>query len=279
MTKARILPCQYYEHVAIGCTALKTLVVGPAQIAARLTQTSFLAAQMEAAATLDISIATASKNTACPSKAWRRTFTCVSGFCWVKLIAAEWVVPAICTLGAYPISADMACLAPYFQDWIDCTGFTIYHTQNKGLSQVLHMTGRNKSPTYKPKDRLRSLGGVVGSRCPPGPAPPCTPSGPRSAPPGPSGANSVPIGRSSRVLCRGVSSTPAARPPHRAALLSPYTPYPEVSRPPPKNPDYTPQVWQKANQDKFDIATDALWDLLRDTPRGIADSVWQDFLS
>jgi len=59
---------------------------------------------------------------------------------------------------------------------------------------------------------------------------------------------------------------------------APYTPYPKVTHPPPKNPEYKPQVWQKANRDDFDIATDTLRDSLKDVARGIADSVWQEFL-
>ena len=111
----RLLPRQYYEHAAVGRAALAALHVGRAQIAAGLTRTSFLAAQMTAAATLDITALAAAKNLSRPSKKWRRTFTRVPGFCWVKLIADEWVVPAVCTLGAYPAAADVAKLAGYFR--------------------------------------------------------------------------------------------------------------------------------------------------------------------
>jgi len=55
-------------------------------------------------------------------------------------------------------------------------------------------------------------------------------------------------------------------------------PYP-AQKPTPKRPDYTPQVWQKANRDNFDVATDALRDSLHNTPRVTADAVWQAFLS
>jgi len=54
MTKARILPCQYHEHTTISCMALKSLSVDRAQIKAGHTQTSFLIAQMESAAGLDM---------------------------------------------------------------------------------------------------------------------------------------------------------------------------------------------------------------------------------
>ena len=59
----------------------------------------------------------------------------------------------------------------------------------------------------------------------------------------------------------------------------PYIPNPKATHPQQKNPEYKPQVWQKANCDDFDVTTDTLRDSLRDTPQGIADSVWQDFLS
>jgi len=71
----RILPRQYYKHAAISRAALATLRIGPAQIAARLTHTAFLSAQMEAASTLEIATLAATKNLTRPSKVWWRTFT------------------------------------------------------------------------------------------------------------------------------------------------------------------------------------------------------------
>ena len=73
-------------------------------------------------------------------------------------------------------------------------------------------------------------------------------------------------------------STAQNRSPRRAAAPAPYAPYPQ-QKPTPKCPEYTPQVWQKANRDDFNIATNALQDLLRSTPRVTADSVWQTVLS
>jgi len=96
----RILPRRYYKHAAISRAALAALRISPAQIAAGLTCTAFLAAQLEAASTLKIATLAAAKNLTRPGKAWWRTFTRVPGFCWVKLIADKWVVPAVCVLGA-----------------------------------------------------------------------------------------------------------------------------------------------------------------------------------
>jgi len=178
----RILPRQYYAHAAIGRAALAALHVGRAQIAAGLTRTSFLAAQMTTAATLEIATLAAAKNLTRPGKKWRRTFTRVPGFCWVKLIADEWVVPAVCTLGAYPAATDVAKLAGYFRA-LGAGSVSIYHSHLWKGESVLHVTGTNKPARYQPEDRLRDLGGVVGSHYNPGPSrrPPPPPGPPRDA--------------------------------------------------------------------------------------------------
>ena len=265
----RILPRRYYEHAAIGRAALAALHIGPAQIAAGLTCTSFLGAQMEAASTLEITALAAAKNATRSGKHWRRTFTRVPGFCWVKLIADEWVVPAVCTLGAYPAVTDIAKLAGYFRA-LEAGSLTIYRSHLRKGESVLHVTGTHKPARHQPEDRLRDLGGVVGSRYPPGPSrdtdrrPPLThPSRRAQVPPAPR---------------QGVSSRSQHRGPRQATSPSPYTPYP-AQKPAQKRPNYTPQVWQKANRDDFDVAVNALRDSLRSTPRATADSVWQAFLS
>jgi len=133
----------------------------------------------------DISTAATSKNATCPGKAWHRTFTCIASYCWVKLVAKEWIVLAVCTLGAYLDSANMACLALYFCK--DGMSLTIYQSHCWGWSQVMHMTGCDRPVTYSPKDWLRALGSIVSSRHP---ATPAAPREPRSL----TGANSMPIG-------------------------------------------------------------------------------------
>jgi len=233
---------------------------------------------MEAASTLEITALAAAKNTTRPGKSWRRTFTCVPGFCWVKLIADEWVVPAICTLGPYPAVTDVAKLAGYFRA-LEAGSMSVYWSHaRKGVS-VLHVTGTNKPARHQPKDRLRDLGGVVGSRYPPGPS-----RGPLP-PPGPPRDTDRHLllthpSRRAQVPpapCQGVSSS-QSRGPRRPASTAPYAPYP-AQKPTPKRPDYTPQVWQKANHNNFNIATDALRDSLRSTPRVTTDAIWQAFLS
>jgi len=175
----RLLPRRYYEHTAIGRAALAALRIGPAQIATGLTRTAFLGAQMKAASTLEIAALAAAKNLTRPGKKWRWTFTRVPGFCWVKLIADEWVVPAVCTLGAYPAAADVAKLAGYFRA-LEVRSMSIYRSHLRKGESVLHVMGTNKLARHQPEDRLRVLGGVVGSRYPPGPSrgPPTAPGPP-----------------------------------------------------------------------------------------------------
>ena len=168
----RILPRRYYEHAAVGRTALAALQIGPAHIAAGLTRTAFLAAQMDTAATPEIATLTAAKNLARPSKKWWRTFTRVPGFCWVKLIADEWVVPAVCTLGAYPAAKDVAKLASRFRT-LESGSLSVYRSHCRKGEDVLHVKGTSKPACHQPKDRLRDLGGVVRSWYPlPPPGPP-----------------------------------------------------------------------------------------------------------
>jgi len=282
----RLLPRRYYEHAAISRTTLAALRVGPAQIAAGLTRTAFLGAQMEAASSLEIAALVAAKNLTRPSKKWRQTFTRVPGFCWVKLITDKWVVPAVCTLGAYPAAANVAQLAGYFRV-LETGGLAVYCSHLRKGESVLHVAGTSKPARYQPEDRLQDLGGVVGSRYPPPP-----PGPPRDQdrhplthpppPPGPRDADRRPPlthpSRRAQVPRQGVSSGAQNRGPWRAVSPTPYTPYP-AQKPAPKHPEYTPQVWQKANHDDFDVATDTLRDSLRSTPRVTADSVWQAFLS
>jgi len=266
----QILPRQYYKHAAIGRAALAALQIGRAQLAAGLTRTSFLAAQMEAAATLDIAALVAAKNLTRSKKAWRQTFTRVPGFCWVKLIADEWVVPAVCMLGAYPAASDVTKLALRFHT-LESGSLSIYRSHRRKHEDVLHVVGTNRPARYQPEDHLRALGGVVGSCHPP-------------LPPGPQDTDRrLPLTHPSRQAQvppapqQGMSAAPNCGP-RRAASPAPYAPYPQ-QKPAPRCPKYTPQVWQKANWDDFDVATDALRDSLCNTPWVTADSVWQAFLS
>jgi len=162
----RILPRRYYEHAAVGRVALAALQISRTQIAAGLTRTSFLAAQLDTATTLEVVTLAAAKNLTRPGKKWRRTFTRVPSFCWVKLIADKWVVPAVCMLGAYPATSDVAKLASRFQT-LEGGSLSIYKSHRRKGEDILHITGTSKPACHQPKDRLRDLGGVVGSQYPP----------------------------------------------------------------------------------------------------------------
>ena len=270
MTKPRILPCRYYEHAAIGCMALASLRIGPAQLTAGLSHMAFLAAQMEATTTLDIMTLAATKNAARPGKKWQRTFTCVPSFCWVKLIANEWVVPTVCTLGMYPATTNVAKLASYYRT-LDEHSFSMYCSHLRKGESVLHITGMNRLACYQAEDCLWDLGGVVRSWYPPPPPGPQEQDCCMTGTPARHGQNAPPPRR-------GISAASPGHSPRRAASPAHYAPY-APPRPTTKNPEYTLQVWQKASWDKFDMATDALRDLLCSTPRVTTDSIWQTFLS
>ena len=253
-----ILPRCYYKHAAIGWAALAALRIDREQMTAGLTRTAFLAAQMDTAATLDIATLAATKNTARPRKAWRRTFTHMPGFCWVKLIADKWVVPAMCMLGAYPAAANVVKLASRFRT-LESGSLSVYKSHRRKGEDVLPVMGTAKPTRHQPEDRLWDLRGVDGSRYPPGPSrgplpPPGPPRDTDRHPPltHPSRRAQVPP-----APRQGVSSGSQNCGPRQAASPSPYAPYP-AQKPAPKRPDYTPQVWQKANQDDFDVAVDAL---------------------
>ena len=93
MPYSRVLPRTYYECAVIGKMHLSQLSMGPADIAAGFSRSGFLFAQMEAAATLELSARASLLNGSRSVKKWRHTFSQVPGFCWTKLMAAEWLVP------------------------------------------------------------------------------------------------------------------------------------------------------------------------------------------
>jgi len=156
----RILPRRYYEHATVGRAALTALHVSLAQIAAGLTRTAFLAAQLDAAATLEIVTLVAAKNLSHPGKKWWWTFTQVPGFCWV--------IPAVCMLGAYPCAYDVAKLASRFHA-LESSSLPVYRSHRRKGEDVLHIKGTSKPAHYQPEDCLQDLGGVVGSQYPPPP--------------------------------------------------------------------------------------------------------------
>ena len=167
------LPRLHYDHSVIGCHALDALHIGPAQHAQGLTCASFLFTQMESAFTLDISQHTISMLPECRSKAlWRSRFAAVPGFCHIHLFAYNWVVPAICALGTYPDTTDMACLCPYFCTDQPTDSWGIFASSVRHSRRVLHVHGCDRPTSYCVQDRLRSLTrSLVGTGTPGAPPP------------------------------------------------------------------------------------------------------------
>lgn len=134
-----MLSLSYLEHVAIGHAAHQSLNIGPSQLAAGLTHAGFLFAQMDDAATLPIVTRVVSLHSLLPSTYmkckglthathWHSCLASVKGFCHLCLFSIEWVMPALCTLGAYPDACDVACLEAYF-----CSDFTNWGVFSQGL--------------------------------------------------------------------------------------------------------------------------------------------------
>ena len=166
----------YLEHAAIGREALRSLTIGPLQIADGLTRCGFLFAQMESAATLPITTRVASIHSLPPSAhmmqkgltrtaQWCSRLASIKGFCHLCLFAIEWVVPALCTLGTYPEACDVACLEAYY-----CSDFTNWGVYSQGSCRglmVVHVRGSPHSLSVPVSDRLRSFqGSLVGASHP-----------------------------------------------------------------------------------------------------------------
>ena len=160
------LSSSYLEHAAIGCEALRTLSIGPRQIADGLTRCGFLFAQMEAAATLPIASKVASLHSLPPNTRmkkigltcaaqWRSRMASVKGFCHLRLFAYEWVVPALCTLGAYPEACDVAQLEAYYHS--DFTNWGVYSQGSRRGHTIVHVRGSPRSLNIPVSDRLRSF--------------------------------------------------------------------------------------------------------------------------
>ena len=166
----------YLEHVAIGREALRTLNIGPRQIADGLTRCGFLFAQMEAAATLPIATRVASLHSLPPSARmkqkgltcaaqWRSRMASVKGFCHLHLFAFEWVVPALCTLSTYPEASEVACLEAYYRS--DFTNWGIYSQGSRCRFMVVHVRSSSRSLILRVSDRLCSFSGsLVGASHP-----------------------------------------------------------------------------------------------------------------
>ena len=184
------LPGDLYDLSCIGRDALARLPPpSRALLDAGLTRVGFLHAQMEAAATLPMSISAL----AWSSLGWvQRRRHCqkifrVAGFCYSRLFADEWMIPAVCTLGPYPDTKDVARLSGYFR-----ATAPLYNAFPSGVlrrgTPIVHIRGCNSTACTNIADRLLSLSGCLAGAAPPNPQDfPALPAR------GPSGSNRIPI--------------------------------------------------------------------------------------
>ena len=288
------LPRRHYEHSVIGRQALGSIHIGPAQHAQGLTRAGFLFAQMESAYTLDISQRAISNLPSRQSKAlWRSRFAAVPGFCHIRLFAYEWVVPAICTLGAYPDAADVARLCPYFREDRPANSWGVFVSSSRRGRHVLHVQGCDRPTSYSVHDRLRLLAGsLVGAGAPGAPHP----SGP---PPIAFNTYSNPFGPSRGPAPRGGprrggqpryfdgpthhppgSNSRPARGRDRGSVTIPYQPYStDPSRRRRGSPSATAQVWKAVTRNGLDDAIDSLKALLLNLPAAVSSPLWNNFLT
>ena len=259
---------------------------------------------MEAAATLPIS----SSALAWSSMGWlrhrrrRQQIFRVAGFCYSRLFADEWMIPAVCTLGPYPDPKDIARLSGYFRETAH-----LYNAFPSGASRcglpIIHVRGSNMAACADIADKLASFAGCLTGAAPPNPLDfPALPAR------GPSGPNRIPI--PSQNARAGPS-----RPVHGLPPIPRFTVPPGVRRaqktPPPRtgvdfstkkrpqkappapyfdprrfdkavrhrSPPSDPVVFQSATRDPFDELIEKLRLSLSAVPRSTANDIWHDFLS
>ena len=305
----------YLEHVAIGREALRTLNIGPRQIADGLTRCGFLFAQMEAAATLPIATRVASLHSLPPSARmkqkgltcaaqWRSRMASVKGFCHLHLFAFEWVVPALCTLSTYPEASEVACLEAYYRS--DFTNWGVYSQGSRCRFMVVHVRSSSRSLILRVSDRLCSFSGsLVGASHPntphnggpPLPIPPAhlrapsgsfrppsrahTPQAMPCPPPSPPLPPQLYPPRPDPRLPRHGFSNPTRdshrRPPSRAAPYQPYSTDLTARRR--GSPSAAARSYKAAVNDALDDKILWLKSLLPNLPQDLLDIVWNDFLA
>ena len=156
------LPNVYYPLAVIGKQHLDSLVLARDHYDKGLTRSRFIFAQMEAAATLPSAALAVAKLPFRRSAArWRRDLASAPGFCHLRLLQYEWVVPALCALGAYPSASDVAALAPYFRTDRPASSWVAYHTSRRRSKDVFHIIGVDRPARSTIYDRLRGLAGCV----------------------------------------------------------------------------------------------------------------------
>ena len=175
------LPAVYYPLAVIGRQCLASLALTRSHYSAGLTRSGFIFAQMESAASLPSAVMAIQKLPTRRSAArWRRNLAATPGFCYLKLIQYEWVVPALCTLSAYPSASDVAILEPYFRADRPSESWAVVPTSRRRGHPVFHVVGVDVASRASVYDRLRSIKlGLIGAN----PFGPPTNLGPLRGPP------------------------------------------------------------------------------------------------
>lgn len=168
-----VLSTSYFKDASVGWYTLQELSIGPAQMATSLTHTGFLHAQMEDAATLPISTGAIFHMSLPPSphmkckghtcaSTWCSHLAAIKGFCHLCLFATEWVIPALCTLGVYPDTSDVAHLMAYYR-----SNFSSWGVYSQGFHcghPVIHICGSNRALSYDISEQLQTLkGSLIGT--------------------------------------------------------------------------------------------------------------------
>ena len=314
----KILPGWLYKLAKIGHFHLANFTAAPTLVAPGKSRADYLVTAMHAAASLaDISAHKPRGSYSSRYSSRRRVFNC-AGFCYAKLFADHWFLPAVAVLGPYPLASDVALLKGFFAHHVSSGTFAVYATPHaRHNAQILHISGSPRRVTYHPASKLTNLGRcVVGanpwpslpppahlrfnnpgpsqpsanSQNPPAPRPPIPiifpPRGP-SVPP-PVGPPPGPPHRSKgtrkpREPPKGVSTERKKKAPNRPnaapAPYVPFHPYANERRTRGSPGPQGPANWKSAARDDFDDLCHELRESLNDHSRDLADSVWEDFKS
>lgn len=292
MTSNRHLPRLYYALSQVGRAELDALVIGPAQRSTGLTRSGFLFAQMDSASTLPAASYAVSRLPLRRSHSqWCLDLARASGFCYLKLFDYQWVVPALCVLGAFPDARDVARLSPYFCSNRDLSSWDVFSTGTRRGRAVLHVVGVNRVLPVSVEDKLIALSrSVVGSAfpripsLPPRPMP--SPEERRPFPARPMTNDPFPAGvrggrRGQGRYFDGLDDAgQQSRPGNKCNNHIPFMPYStDAGYRRRGSPSAVAQAWRSATHDELDDVIDQLKSLLSKLPARISDPLWDSFLA
>ena len=157
------LPSRLYGMAVIARNALASLCIDADSIRRGFTRSGFLFTSMRSIAALPFASRRAEFLVSTSAKTryrYIRGLSRVPGFCYLKLFRPEWVIPALCTLGPYPASSDVATLGFFFS----ANPHAIYVSGQRSGKHVLHVVSCPRKPCHK-EDTLRSFPScIVGSQ-------------------------------------------------------------------------------------------------------------------